>query len=181
MAEILVRCSFPLSGPFGNGLHVYSASSPLKGGLKDGTGVPTYDNARLKQQKNMQIEIPKLSLIVLIGPSGSGKSTFARKHFSPTEILSSDFFRGLVSDDENNQAVSAEAFEALHYMAAKRLALGKLTVIDATNVQKNRELRWWRWQKDFTVCRWRLYSIYRSMFATVAIKLDLIVRSARML
>lgn len=84
----------------------------------------------------MQIEIPKLSLIVLIGPSGSGKSTFARKHFLPTEILSSDYFRGVVSDDENNQAVSAEAFDALHYIAAKRLTLGKLTVIDATNVQQ---------------------------------------------
>lgn len=83
----------------------------------------------------MHIEIPKLSLVVLIGPSGSGKSTFARKHFRSTEVLSSDYFRGLVSDDENNQAVSADAFDALHYMAAKRLALGRLTVIDATNVQ----------------------------------------------
>src|SRR5215510_1534285 len=83
----------------------------------------------------MKITIPELSLVVLIGPSGCGKSTFARKHFKPTEILSSDYFRGLVSDDENDQSVTRDAFEALHYIAAKRLAAGKLTVIDATNVQ----------------------------------------------
>src|SRR5262245_40127491 len=83
----------------------------------------------------MKFSIPKLSLIVLIGPSGSGKSTFARKHFLPTEVLSSDYCRGLVSDDENDQAATGDAFEVLHYLAAKRLARGRLTVIDATNVQ----------------------------------------------
>lgn len=83
----------------------------------------------------MNISIPKLSLVVLIGPSGSGKSTFARKHFLPSEIISSDFCRGLVSDDENDQAATKDAFELLHYIAAKRLARGRLTVIDATNVQ----------------------------------------------
>ena len=81
------------------------------------------------------ITIPELSLVVLVGASGSGKSTFARKHFKPTEVLSSDFCRGLVSDDENDQAATKDAFAVLHYIAAKRLAAGKLTVIDATNVQ----------------------------------------------
>ena len=60
----------------------------------------------------MKISIPNLSLVVLIGPSGSGKSTFARKHFLPTEILSSDACRGMVSDDENNQAVTNEALHS---------------------------------------------------------------------
>jgi protein phosphatase len=83
----------------------------------------------------MKITIPKLSLVVLIGPSGSGKSTFARKHFLPTEILSSDACRALVSDEENNQAVTNDAFDVLHFIGAKRLALARLTVIDATNVQ----------------------------------------------
>src|SRR2546423_11023089 len=83
----------------------------------------------------MNISIPNLSLVVLVGPSGSGKSTFARKHFLPTEILSSDACRALVSDEENNQKVTNDAFEVLHFVAAKRLALGRLTVIDATNVQ----------------------------------------------
>src|SRR3954447_18046960 len=83
----------------------------------------------------MTINIPKLSLVVLIGPSGSGKSTFARRHFRPTEILSSDACRGMVSDDEKEQAVTKDAFEVLRFIAGKRLALGRLTVIDATNVQ----------------------------------------------
>ena len=81
------------------------------------------------------MKIPEPSLILLIGPSGSGKSTFARKHFKPTEILSSDFCRGLVSDDETDQTATNDAFEVLRFIAAKRLAAGKLTVIDATNVQ----------------------------------------------
>lgn len=81
------------------------------------------------------ITIPELSLVILIGPSGCGKSTFARKHFKPTEVLSSDFCRALVSDDENSQAATKDAFEVLHFIAAKRLAAGKLTVVDATNVQ----------------------------------------------
>ena len=80
--------------------------------------------------------IPNLSLVVLIGPSGSGKSTFARQHFLPTEVLSSDYCRGLVSDDENSQAATNDAFDVLHYIAAKRLAAGRLTVVDATNVQR---------------------------------------------
>ncbi|HEY3330182.1 MAG TPA: polynucleotide kinase-phosphatase [Capsulimonadaceae bacterium] len=83
----------------------------------------------------MKITLPDLSLVVLIGASGSGKSTFARKHFLPTEVLSSDFCRGLVSDDENDQAATTDAFDVLHFVAAKRLAAGKLTVVDATNVQ----------------------------------------------
>ena len=83
----------------------------------------------------MNIAIPELSLVVLIGASGSGKSTFARKHFKPTEVLSSDYCRGLVSDDENDQAATNDAFEVLHFIAAKRLAAGRLTVVDATNVQ----------------------------------------------
>ncbi len=83
----------------------------------------------------MNISIPKLSLVVLVGPSGSGKSTFARKHFLPTEILSSDACRALVSDNETDQTATNDAFAVLQFIAAKRLALGRLTVIDATNVQ----------------------------------------------
>jgi protein phosphatase len=83
----------------------------------------------------MKIAIPELSLVVLIGPSGSGKSTFAQRHFLPTEVMSSDFCRGLVADDENDQSATADAFEVLRFIASKRLEAGRLTVIDATNVQ----------------------------------------------
>lgn len=81
------------------------------------------------------LPVTDLSLVVLIGASGSGKSTFARKHFKPTEIVSSDFCRGLVADDENDQSASRDAFDVLHYIVGKRLAAGRLTVVDATSVQ----------------------------------------------
>jgi len=81
------------------------------------------------------IDVPELSLIVLVGASGSGKSTFARSHFAATEVISSDFCRGLVADDENEQSASADAFDLLHYIVGKRLTRGRLTVVDATNVQ----------------------------------------------
>jgi protein phosphatase len=81
------------------------------------------------------LRIPELSLVVLIGASGSGKSSFARKHFAATEVISSDACRGLVADDENDQAATGAAFEVLHLIARKRLAAGRLTVIDATSVR----------------------------------------------
>ncbi len=84
----------------------------------------------------MKINVPELSLVVLMGASGSGKSTFARQHFLETEILSSDYFRGVVADDESDQSASKDAFEVLHFILAKRLAAGRLTIIDATNVQR---------------------------------------------
>ena len=83
----------------------------------------------------MRLAIPERSLVVLIGPSGAGKSTFARRDFKPTEVVSSDTCRGLVSDDEDNMAATEDAFTVLHLITAKRLAAGKLTVVDATNVQ----------------------------------------------
>lgn len=81
------------------------------------------------------LPVTDLSLVVLIGATGSGKSTFAREHFKPTEVISSDFCRGLVADDENDQSASGDAFDVLHYIAGKRLAAGRLTVVDATSVQ----------------------------------------------
>lgn len=83
----------------------------------------------------MKLTIPELSLVLLIGPSGCGKSSFGRKHFLSTEVISSDFCRGLVADDENDQSATGDAFDLLHTIVRKRLARGKLTVVDATNVQ----------------------------------------------
>ncbi|MEL6184863.1 MAG: polynucleotide kinase-phosphatase [Myxococcota bacterium] len=84
----------------------------------------------------MRLSIPELSLVLLAGPTGSGKSTFARRHFAPTEILSSDTCRGLVADDENDQSATPDAFDVLYYIAGKRLAARRLAVVDATNVRK---------------------------------------------
>ncbi|WP_431949403.1 polynucleotide kinase-phosphatase [Nocardia lijiangensis] len=82
-----------------------------------------------------ELSIPELSLVVLIGTTGSGKSTFARKHFPHTAIVSSDTCRGIVSDDENDQSATPEAFALLHHIAGIRLRRGLRTVVDATNVQ----------------------------------------------
>ncbi|ROQ70374.1 polynucleotide 3'-phosphatase /polynucleotide 5'-hydroxyl-kinase /polynucleotide 2',3'-cyclic phosphate phosphodiesterase [Streptomyces sp. 840.1] len=98
-------------------------------GSSSGTACGTGDGAA------RVLPVTDLSLVVLIGASGSGKSTFAQRHFRPTEIISSDFCRGLVADDENDQSASRDAFDVLHYIAGKRLAAGRLTVVDATNVQ----------------------------------------------
>ncbi|PZG45494.1 polynucleotide kinase-phosphatase [Spongiactinospora gelatinilytica] len=83
----------------------------------------------------VEVSVPKLSLVVLVGVSGSGKSTFAARHFAPTEVISSDFCRGLVADDENDQSASHDAFDVLRYIAGTRLRRGLLTVVDATSVQ----------------------------------------------
>lgn len=83
----------------------------------------------------MEIRIPDPSLVLLIGPSGSGKSTFARAHFRSTEVLSSDFCRALMSDDEADQSATDDAFELLHFILSKRTQNRLLTVIDATNVE----------------------------------------------
>jgi protein phosphatase len=74
-------------------------------------------------------------MVVLIGPSGSGKSTFAARHFTPTQVLSSDALRALVADDANDQTATEAAFELLHTALAMRLARRRLTVVDATSVE----------------------------------------------
>jgi protein phosphatase len=91
---------------------------------------------RASKVEQRTLEVPELSLVVLVGPSGSGKSTFAKRHFLRTEVVSSDFCRGLVADDENDQSATKDAFELLHYIVGKRMAAGRLAVVDATNVKR---------------------------------------------
>ncbi|OQP61251.1 polynucleotide kinase-phosphatase [Niastella vici] len=100
---------------------------------------------------NKNIHIPELSLVVLIGASSSGKSSFARKHFKPTEIVSSDHCRALVSDDENSLEASTDAFDLARFITAKRLKAGLLTVIDATNVQEEGRKDWVRLAREYHV------------------------------
>ena len=87
------------------------------------------------EQAATVLTLPSMGLVLLVGISGSGKSTFARTHFKPTQVISSDFCRGLVADDENDQSSTADAFDVLHYIVGTRLRRGLLTVVDATNVQ----------------------------------------------
>lgn len=88
------------------------------------------------------LSIPDFALVVLIGATGSGKSTLAAKHFLPTEVISSDRCRALVSDDETDQDVSADAFDLVREIASRRLKHRKLTVIDATNVRAADRKAW---------------------------------------
>lgn len=83
------------------------------------------------------VTIPDPSLVVLIGPAGAGKTTFAARHFDPTEILSSDRYRALIAGDEADQGATRAAFGRLHRDLARRLAEGRLTVVDATNVERS--------------------------------------------
>ena len=92
------------------------------------------DAARIGAQPG-EILIPDGALVVLVGPSGSGKTTFARSHFRPTEILSSDAFRAMLTDDEADQRVSRQAFTLLHQVALERLRRHRTTVVDATSVR----------------------------------------------
>jgi protein phosphatase len=99
----------------------------------------------------MNIRLPQLSLVALIGPSGSGKSTFGRKHFLSTEVISSDACRALVADDENDQAATGDAFDVLYFIARKRLAAGRMTVVDATNVRTEDRKRLVELAREFHV------------------------------
>ncbi len=81
------------------------------------------------------ISVPADALILLVGIAASGKSTFARAHFSPTEILSSDSLRAMITDDPTAQGATDDAFDLLHRILAMRLRRARLTVVDATNVE----------------------------------------------
>ncbi len=83
-----------------------------------------------------EIRLPADALVLLVGISGSGKSTFAARHFLPSQVLSSDAMRAMVADDPNDQSATEAAFELLHTAASLRLARGRLTVVDATNVER---------------------------------------------
>jgi protein phosphatase len=83
-----------------------------------------------------EILIPRNTLVVLCGPAGCGKSTWAAKHFSPPQVISSDECRAMVFDDPANQSVSRHAFDLMYFIIEKRLMLGRLTVADATNLER---------------------------------------------
>ena len=83
------------------------------------------------------IRIPDPSLVALVGPAGAGKSTFAARHFRPDEILSSDAFRAAISGNAGDQRATRPAFAALHRALTRRLAAGRLTVVDATNLERH--------------------------------------------
>jgi predicted kinase len=81
------------------------------------------------------IALPADALVVLVGVAASGKSTFAARHFRPTQVLSSDALRALITDSPTTQGATDDAFDLLHRILEMRLRRGRLTVVDATNVE----------------------------------------------
>jgi len=99
----------------------------------------------------VKIDIPELSLIILLGAAGSGKSTFARKHFLESEILSLGHCHGVILADATDQSVKEDALNLLHSEVEKRLAAGRLSVIDAANVQSAERMPLLKLAKDYHV------------------------------
>lgn len=72
------------------------------------------------------------SILVLCGPAACGKSTFAQRHFRPTQIISSDWARALICDDERDQRFNGQAFALVNFLVEQRLAVNRLCVVDST-------------------------------------------------
>jgi protein phosphatase len=96
----------------------------------------------------MELDIPSDALVLLVGPSGSGKSTFAARQFRPTQVVSSDVCRALVSDDEKDMGATDAAFRILHSIVRERLRKGRLAVVDATNLQADKRARLLKFARD---------------------------------
>ena len=86
--------------------------------------------------REIEIRLPVPSLVVLMGAAGSGKSTFAARWFAPGDVLSSDAFRARIAGDPADQRATRPAFAALHRELRRRLAAGRLAVVDATSVSR---------------------------------------------
>ena len=84
-----------------------------------------------------RIELRDPTLVVLVGAAGSGKSSFAARWFDPSEVLSSDAFRELLSGDASDQRATKTAFSIIHREVTKRLGAGRSVVVDATNAERH--------------------------------------------
>lgn len=84
----------------------------------------------------MRLTLPDPSLVLLVGVAGCGKSTFAHRHFTPTEIASSDELRAMVADDPTDQRASGDAFKLLRIILDMRCKRRLTTVVDATNLER---------------------------------------------
>jgi predicted kinase len=75
-----------------------------------------------------------MRIVVLVGLPGSGKSTYLQQ--IGMRGLSSDVIRGLLADDERDQANQERVFQTVRYLLRQRLAMERpVTYIDATNLR----------------------------------------------
>jgi predicted kinase len=84
------------------------------------------------QTENRIIRVFRPSVLVLCGPAACGKSTFASRHFRPTQVISSDFCRALVCDDERDQRYHLQTFGLVDFLISQRLSINRLCVVDST-------------------------------------------------
>lgn len=95
------------------------------------------------------VTLPRRTLLVLCGPAGCGKSTFASQLVTrsaqlglrPTSIVSSDYCRALVCDDETNQQVNALTFDLFHFIIYKRMLQSVFTIADSTALRTDARRR----------------------------------------
>jgi len=86
----------------------------------------------VNQSQEKRVRLIRPSIVLLCGPAACGKSTFAQRHFRPTHVISSDWARGRVCDDERDQRFNTQAFALVRYLAELRLGLNRLCVVDST-------------------------------------------------
>lgn len=93
------------------------------------------DSENIQDNDNVErrlIRLVRPSIVVLCGPAACGKSTFAEKHFRPTQVISSDWARAWVCDDDRDQRFNSQAFALVHFLVNQRLLLNRLCVVDST-------------------------------------------------
>lgn len=103
---------------------------------RPGAGPPSLDEpAWAVTAQPLPIEVGQPGLVVLIGAAGSGKTTLAARLFAPDEVIASDELRAAISGDAADQRATQPAFAILHREVGRRLAAGRLVVVDATSVE----------------------------------------------
>jgi F420-dependent oxidoreductase-like protein len=90
----------------------------------------------------MTLRLPDPCLVVLVGASGAGKSAWAAEYFAADQVVSSDRLRAVVGTGERDQRASADAFELLELIVAKRRKRKLTTVIDTTGLEPKRRAGW---------------------------------------
>jgi len=97
------------------------------------------------------VRLVRPSIVLLCGPAACGKSTFARRLFRPTQIISSDWARARVCDDERDQRFQTQAFALVHYLTELRLGLNRLCVVDSTALTQQHRKEYLELAKRFQV------------------------------
>jgi len=110
-------------GEFGGGTQDFAGSHIIM----DAEPIPNKP-----QTGGKSVRLVRPSIVVLCGPAACGKSHFAERHFRPTQIVSSDWARARVCDDERDQRFNAQAFALVHFLVEQRLMLNRLCVVDST-------------------------------------------------